>query len=75
MNSGLGGYFRVINVMQAFSGETDRPTPVSVKTWLGVAARLAALRTRLEDHTTLAELDGYREYARTTRYRLLPGVW
>jgi hypothetical protein len=62
MNSGLGGYFRVINVMQAFSGETDRPTPVSVKTWLGVAARLA-------------ELDGYREYARTTRYRLLPGVW
>jgi protein-S-isoprenylcysteine O-methyltransferase Ste14 len=38
-------------------------------------AALVVLRTRLEDHTLLAELDGYREYARTTRYRLLPGVW
>lgn len=33
------------------------------------------IRTRLEDQTLQAELDGYREYAQRTRYRLLPGVW
>lgn len=33
------------------------------------------LRTGLEDRTLQAELPGYAEYARRTRYRLLPGVW
>jgi protein-S-isoprenylcysteine O-methyltransferase Ste14 len=33
------------------------------------------LRTALEDQTIQARLDGYREYARRVRYRLLPGVW
>jgi protein-S-isoprenylcysteine O-methyltransferase Ste14 len=33
------------------------------------------IRTGLEDKTLLEELDGYREYAGQTRYRLLPGVW
>jgi protein-S-isoprenylcysteine O-methyltransferase Ste14 len=33
------------------------------------------LRTALEDQTLQAELPGYREYARKTRYRLLPGIW
>lgn len=33
------------------------------------------LRTALEDRTLQAELPGYAEYARRTRYRLLPGVW
>jgi len=33
------------------------------------------IRTALEDHTLQAELPGYTEYARRTRYRLLPGVW
>jgi protein-S-isoprenylcysteine O-methyltransferase Ste14 len=32
-------------------------------------------RTRLEDRTLWAELDGYQAYARRVRYRLLPGVW
>jgi protein-S-isoprenylcysteine O-methyltransferase Ste14 len=32
-------------------------------------------RTALEDRTLQAELPGYAEYARRTRYRLLPGVW
>lgn len=33
------------------------------------------IRTTLEDSALQAELDGYREYARRVRYRLLPGVW
>ena len=32
-------------------------------------------RTSLEDKTLHEELDGYREYAATTRFRLIPGVW
>ena len=33
------------------------------------------IRTKLEDRTLQNELEGYREYARQVRYRLLPGVW
>ena len=33
------------------------------------------IRTELEDRTLQDELDGYREYARRVRYRLLPGAW
>jgi protein-S-isoprenylcysteine O-methyltransferase Ste14 len=33
------------------------------------------VRTALEDRTLIAELPGYREYARKVRFRLLPGVW
>lgn len=36
---------------------------------------LIILRTYLEDRYLQAELEGYREYARQVRYRLLPGVW
>lgn len=32
-------------------------------------------RTALEDRTLRTELPGYEEYCRTTRYRLVPGVW
>lgn len=32
-------------------------------------------RTGREDLTLRRELDGYADYARSTRYRLLPGVW
>jgi len=39
------------------------------------SAALYVLRTGLEDRTLQAELPGYAEYARQTRYRLLPGVW
>jgi protein-S-isoprenylcysteine O-methyltransferase Ste14 len=38
-------------------------------------AMLMVIRTALEDRTLQAELPGYAEYARQTRYRLLPGVW
>ena len=33
------------------------------------------IRTHLEDDTLVAELPGYLEYTRETRFRLLPGVW
>jgi protein-S-isoprenylcysteine O-methyltransferase Ste14 len=42
------------------------------------AALLAVLmivRTYLEDRTLHAELPDYAEYAKETRYRLIPGIW
>jgi protein-S-isoprenylcysteine O-methyltransferase Ste14 len=43
---------------------------------VGVAcAGVILLRTVLEDHTLKAELNGYVDYARWVRYRLVPGVW
>jgi len=36
---------------------------------------LVFIRTALEDRTLQRELSGYSEYARKTRFRLLPGVW
>ena len=38
-------------------------------------AIVLGIRTSLEDKTLQAELEGYREYARRVRYRLLPGIW
>ena len=40
---------------------------------LSIAVLIA--RTRLEDAALEEELDGYRAYQDTTRYRLVPGVW
>ncbi len=34
-----------------------------------------ALRTSLEDRTLQAELPGYLEFTKKTRYRLIPGIW
>jgi protein-S-isoprenylcysteine O-methyltransferase Ste14 len=48
-------------------------------TWAMVPAACAAValvvRTVLEDRTLDRDLPGYHEYARHTRYRLVPGVW
>ena len=33
------------------------------------------IRTRLEDETLQAELEGYADYASRVRYRLVPGTW
>jgi protein-S-isoprenylcysteine O-methyltransferase Ste14 len=33
------------------------------------------VRTRLEDAVLENELEGYRDYQRATRYRLVPGLW
>ncbi len=55
-------------------------TPIMLGSWWAmIPAVLAAVgyivRTALEDKALQKELDGYREYAQKTRYRLLPGVW
>jgi protein-S-isoprenylcysteine O-methyltransferase Ste14 len=41
----------------------------------GLVAAGTVVRTALEDRTLLQELPGYADYARRTRYRLLPGIW
>ncbi len=38
-------------------------------------ALLLILRTYLEDRTLHEELNGYPEYAKQTRFRLIPGLW
>jgi protein-S-isoprenylcysteine O-methyltransferase Ste14 len=54
--------------------------PLSLGTlWAWIPALLGVglyvIRTALEDRTLHAELPGYADFARQTRYRLLPGVW
>jgi len=48
-------------------------------TWAFIPAAvelaLLIIRTALEDRTLQAELEGYLDYSKQTRYRLLPGVW
>jgi len=36
---------------------------------------LLIIRTYFEDRTLHVELEGYLEYAKQTRYRLMPGIW
>ena len=54
--------------------------PVALGSRFGLipAALMVALliiRTALEDRTLQAELQGYVDYAKQTRYRLFPGIW
>lgn len=42
---------------------------------VAVALILVVVRTGLEDRTLQAELPGYRDYARRTRYRLVPWIY
>jgi protein-S-isoprenylcysteine O-methyltransferase Ste14 len=39
------------------------------------AAVALVVRTGLEDRTLNRDLPGYQDYARQTRYRLIPGIW
>lgn len=59
---------------------TNLATPVVLgSVWaLAIGAVIVVLfvvRTALEDRTLQRELDGYADYARRVRWRLLPGVW
>ena len=54
--------------------------PLALASWWGLlpaalAIALLILRTGWEDRLLQAELSGYAEYARRTRYRLAPGLW
>jgi len=42
---------------------------------VGATICLFVVRTALEDRTLRNELPGYAQYAMSTRYRLLPGIW
>jgi protein-S-isoprenylcysteine O-methyltransferase Ste14 len=39
------------------------------------AAALMVIRTRFEDQALQAELNGYSDFAKQVRYRLVPGIW
>jgi protein-S-isoprenylcysteine O-methyltransferase Ste14 len=55
-------------------------TPVALGSWWAVVAALPlvavmAARIRSEERLLAKELEGYEEYTRVTRYRLIPGLW
>jgi protein-S-isoprenylcysteine O-methyltransferase Ste14 len=55
-------------------------TPVALGSWWAVIPALPLVavlvaRIRNEEQLLTKELEGYRQYAQTTRYRLIPGVW
>jgi protein-S-isoprenylcysteine O-methyltransferase Ste14 len=55
-------------------------TPLLLGSWWGllfsvVLLLLLAIRAVLEERTLMAELDGYADYARRVRYRLVPRLW
>lgn len=54
--------------------------PLALGSWPAALAGLVGIvvmviRTALEDRTLQDELPGYADYARRTRFRLVPGVW
>ncbi|MGH6867067.1 MAG: methyltransferase family protein [Methyloceanibacter sp.] len=54
--------------------------PLMLGSWLGLATSavliaMLAARAVFEEETLKAELDGYADYARRVRYRLVPLVW
>lgn len=54
--------------------------PVILGSWCGwipqaVIVGLLILRTGLEDRALAEKLEGYREYTRQVRYRLIPWIW
>jgi protein-S-isoprenylcysteine O-methyltransferase Ste14 len=55
-------------------------TALLLGSWYGLAATILILatlivRTVLEDRELQRGLEGYAEYARRVRYRLIPGIW
>lgn len=41
----------------------------------GIASLVLIVRTQWEDQTLQVQLNGYSEYAKRVRYKLIPGVW
>lgn len=55
-------------------------TPIALGSWFALIPGVLvscgyAVRTLLEDKVLQEELDGYREYTRKVRYRLVPWIW
>jgi len=54
--------------------------PLILGSWWGlvpsiIISIMLVIRTALEDSTLQKELSGYKEYTKSTRYRLLPLIW
>ena len=54
--------------------------PLALGSWwalifAGLVDILFVVRTALEDKTLKDELPGYIDYAKKTRFRLIPGIW
>lgn len=76
-----GGPYRYVR-HPAYAGAIlyELAVPVLLASWWALLvsalnAFLLVLRTVLEDRTLRDELDGYTDYAREVRSRLLPGIW
>jgi protein-S-isoprenylcysteine O-methyltransferase Ste14 len=55
-------------------------TPVALGSWWALIPAVLLVpvisaRIRNEERMLASELAGYREYMRTTSYRLIPGIW
>ncbi len=55
-------------------------SPIALGSWWGIAAScwmilVLVIRIRNEEQVLTRDLPGYQAYTRTTRYRLIPGVW
>jgi protein-S-isoprenylcysteine O-methyltransferase Ste14 len=75
-----GPYAVVRHPMYVAALVTFSSTPVALGSWwaLGLVVPLVAVlvaRIRHEERLLRKDLEGYQEYAETTRYRLIPGVW
>ena len=75
-----GPYAIVRHPMYAAITVMGLATPVALGSWwAGIPALMlvAVLAARIQNEERLLanELTGYREYMRTTSYRLIPGVW
>jgi protein-S-isoprenylcysteine O-methyltransferase Ste14 len=75
-----GPYARVRHPMYSGALLFFVGTPLLLGSWWGLAAApvltaVLALRAVLEERTLTAGLEGYADYMRRVRYRLVPGVW
>lgn len=64
-----------VSALMVFAG-----IPLSLASWWALvpaawASALLILRTSWEDALLRDELDGYADYARRVRFRLVPGIW
>jgi protein-S-isoprenylcysteine O-methyltransferase Ste14 len=75
-----GPYAYVRHPMYAGGLLTFVGMPLQLGSWLGLAAvallvPLLAFRMVMEERTLATELDGYRDYAKRVRWRLVPRIW
>src|SRR3989442_1637585 len=87
----LAGFFAVMTgTFFGFAGRWDLPLAwawvsvyapfIVLGSWWALVPAAGVVgvllrRTILEDRFLRRELAGYQDYARTVRYRLLPGIW